>query len=311
MEIIRLSPQLFDSHFPDAHCFSRSEFTELNADTCDEVHYLAFKETKMRLGLIAGQQDSTLYSPFSAPFGGLITNDSTIKVEYVEKAVGLLETYAVQYGMKQIVLVLPPLFYDMPFYTKLSHVLNGRAWQLLADDLNFFVDLQYTTQANHFGMTYSARKNLKTALKHPFMLEKGQSKEHLAQAYHIIAANRSSKGYTLSVPEKRFMETTAAVIMDAFLLRLEEQYVASAIVYHVTPGIPLVVYWGDLPGFESFRTMNFLTHGVIDSYRNAGYAFLDTGTAMLGDKPNPGLCVFKESIGCSILPRYTFVKQLR
>jgi len=107
------------------------------------------------------------------------------------------------------------------------------------------------------------------------------------------------------------MATSEVVHMDSFLLELEGQYVASAIVYQVTPAIPQVVYWGDIPGFEPFRTMNFLTKAVIDTYRNEGFKMLDTGTAMIESSPNHGLCAFKESIGCDILPRCRFVKELR
>ena len=310
MEITRVSPQTFDAHFPDAPCFSRAAFNGLNTNLCDTLHCLLFGDSKIRLGLIAGQRNETLYAPFSAPFGGFVTTDSKIQIAYIEEAVGLLEGYAIQNGIKRMEMILPPLFYDSAFLTKLTYVLHLQSWLMQDIDLNFYVDLQNTTEANHFGMTYSAQKNLKTALKHPFNLIKSQSMENLAMAYDIIAANRSAKGYALSLTKERLLATSAVVNMDSFLLELEGQYVASTIVYQVTPTIPLVVYWGDIAGYESFRTMNYLTHGVIDSYRKEGYKVLDTGTAMLGNQPNPGLCVFKESIGCTILPRYTFVKQL-
>jgi hypothetical protein len=310
MEITRVSPQAFDAHFTDAPCFSRGAFNGLNTDLCDDLHCLLFRDSKIRLGLIVGRREDTLYSPFSAPFGSFVTTDSKIQVAYIEEAVGLLEAYAMQNGIKRVEMVLPPLFYDTAFLTKLTQVLHRQSWNMQDIDLNFYVDLQNTTEANRFGMTYSAQKNLKTALKHPFNLIKSQSMENLSLAYEIIAANRSAKEYALSLSKKRLLATAAVVSMDNFLLELEGQYVASAIVYQVTPAIPLVVYWGDLPGYESFRTMNYLTQGVIDSYRKEGFNILDTGTAMLGNKPNPGLCTFKESIGCTILPRCTFVKHI-
>ncbi len=310
MEINRVSPQTFDAHFSNAPCFSRAAFNGLNAGLCDELYFLLFGDSKIRMGLVAGQRGNNLMAPFSAPYGGFVTTDSKIQIAYIEEAVDLLEAYAIQNGIKRIELIQPPLFYDTAFLTKVMHVLHGHSWLIQDIDLNYYVDLQNTMEANHFGMTYSAQKNLKTASKHPFNLIKSNSMESLETGYDIIAANRSAKGYALSLTKEQLVATTGVVSMDSFLLELEGQYVASAIVYQVTPDIPLVVYWGDLPGYESFRTMNYLTQGIIDYYRKEGYKILDTGTAMLGSKPNPGLCTFKESIGCTILPRCQYVKQL-
>lgn len=309
MEITRVSPQAFDSHFPSATCFNRAAFNVLNSDLCDDLHFLLFGDSKIRLGLIAGQRGNSLMAPFSAPYGGFSTTDSKIRIAYIEEAVNLLETYATQAGINRIEMILPPLFYDTAFLTKVMHVLHGQDWSMQDLDLNFYVDLVSTTEANHFGMTYSARKHLKKALTHPFRLVKDTSKENLMLAYDIIAKNRIAKGYTLSLSKDRLMATSEVVHMDSFLLELKGQYVASAIVYQITPAIPQVIYWGDLPGFEPFRTMNFLTNAVIDTYRNEGFRVLDTGTAMVESSPNHGLCAFKESIGCTILPRCRFVKE--
>lgn len=310
MEITPVSPQTFDTHFSNATCFNRATFNLLNSDLCDGVHCLLFGDSKTRMGLVAGRRENNLLAPFSAPYGGFVTTDSKIPVAYVEEAVSLLEKYAVQTGINRIEMVLPPLFYDPAFLTKVMHVLHRQNWSMLDLDLNFYVDLASTSASNHYGMTYSARKHLKTASIHNFRLIKGTTKKDLSLAYDIIAKNRSGKGYILSMTKERLINTAEIVDMDCFLLQLDGQYVASAIVYQVTPTIPLVVYWGDLPGYETFRTMNYLTHGVIDSYRKRGFRILDTGTAMLGGSPNHGLCAFKESIGCAISPRCRFVKEL-
>jgi len=307
MEITRVSPQAFDIHFPNASCFNRAAFNLLNKDLCNELHFLLFGDSKIRLGLIAGQRGSSLMAPFSAPFGGFTTTDSKIRIAYIEEAVSLLETYATQAGINRIEMILPPLFYDPAFLTKVMQVLHSQGWSMKNLDLNFYVDLASTTETN--SITYSAKKHLKTASTHPFRLLNSTTIEDLSLAYDIIAENRSSKGYSLSMSKDQLNKTSEIVDIDCFLLELEGQYVASAIVYHVTQNIPLVVYWGDLPGFETFRTMNYLTQGVIDYYRNQGFRLLDTGTAMLDGKPNHGLCAFKESIGCDILPRCRFVKE--
>ncbi len=309
MEIDRVSPEVFDAQFPKAISFNRAAFNVMNRDKCEDLHCLLFHDTKTRLGLVAGQRENCLLMPFSAPFGGFVTNDSGIRIEYIEEAVLQLETYAVQSGLDRLEMELPPLFYDTAFLTKVMHVLHHHAWHTHHISLNYFVDLESAAASNHSGMTYSARKHLKTTSNYSFQLRKSTTREDLSLAYDIISENRLGKGYDLSLTKEDVLKTSTLIPMDSFLVQLNGQYVASAIVYLVTPDIPLVVYWGDRPGYESFRTMNFLTHGVIESYRNDGYKKLDTGTAMIDDKPNYGLCAFKESIGCSIMPRCRFVKE--
>jgi lipid II:glycine glycyltransferase (peptidoglycan interpeptide bridge formation enzyme) len=130
-------------------------------------------------------------------------------------------------------------------------------------------------------------------------------------AYDIVASNRSEKGYPLSMGRDEMIKTAQLVPIDSFIVRYEEKPVAAAIVYRVTPRIPLVVYWGDLSEYASYRTMNYLAYQVFTHYAELGVDRLDVGTSMIDNRPNYGLCEFKESIGCSIVPRLCFSKELR
>lgn len=157
-------------------------------------------------------------------------------------------------------------------------------------------------------MTYSARRNIRLAKEHPFNLVKGQTTSDLLEAFALIKTNREAKGYALPLDEKALVDTAALLTIDSFLFYLDQTPVAAALVYLVSPTVALVVYWGDLPAYASYKTMNLLTHELYMHYQEAGYACLDTGTAMLGNAPNYGLAEFKESIGCLLSPRCSFVK---
>ena len=84
MEILELSPkeygQVFDRPY---HVFNGAAFSELNRHKCAGLHYLVFKDSKIRLGLVLGERDGVLCSPFSAPFGGF-SSLRTVDIEAYE-----------------------------------------------------------------------------------------------------------------------------------------------------------------------------------------------------------------------------------
>ena len=84
------------------HSFASAQFNKHNADKAEHVHYLLFKDSKYRLGLIAGQIQGTLMSPFSAPFGGYTPVFDDIKIQSIEEAVGLTEEWATKKGLQKI-----------------------------------------------------------------------------------------------------------------------------------------------------------------------------------------------------------------
>lgn len=310
MEITAVSPQEYDKQINRTLCFNSGAFNALNEAKCEALHCLLFHDGKVRLGLIAGEQAGCLNSPFSAPFGGFSTLDPFLQLPYIESAVQALEGYAAGKGLSSLRLLLPPLFYDHAFLTKVTHVLHRCGWGVERVDLNFYYALaRAETEGPLPRMTYSARRNIRLAGEQPFSLVKGKSQADIMQAFALIKANRAVKGYTLSLDENTLLATSAVLAMESFLLYLDHTPVAAALVYMASPTVPQVVYWGDLPGFAAYKPMNLLTYQLYTHYKEAGYAYLDTGTAMLGDAPNYGLVEFKESIGCVISPRLSFVKQ--
>lgn len=69
-------------------------------------------------------------------------------------------------------------------------------------------------------------------------------------AYDIIATNRSAKGYPLSLTKERLLATTAGV--EHGQLFSEAGWTICSLRHRLSGNadIPLVVYWGDIPGYE-------------------------------------------------------------
>jgi hypothetical protein len=312
MEIIEVSQKEYDYFFKDIPCFNKASFNELNSQKCEEVHYLFFKDKKVRLGFIYGKTGKNISSPFSAPFGGFSTNKSKIRIEYIDEAVDLLENYFRENGIESAVISLPPLFYDDSFITKSTHVLYRNNWILDQLDLNYYYVLEeLRLESGLQAMTYSARKNYIASTCNNLHYSFWKDEEHLSIAFEIIEKNRAIKGYPLSMTKNQMLETSKVVPVESMLVSLDEKFIGGAIIYMVTDTIPQVVYWGDDIKYSGLRTMNFLSYNLFSHYYEVGFKMIDVGTAMIGNLPNYGLCEFKESLGCKIQPRITFKKEFK
>ena len=204
-------------------------------------------------------------------------------------------------------ITLPPLFYEPSFLSKLSNSLYRKGFTLAKSDLNYSIHLDGEKENYQGKLHYNARKNLNIAMEQSFTFEHCNNAESKSEAYKIIQANREAKGYPLRMTYDTVVKTTAIIQADFFLVKLAKENVAAAMVFHVSPGIVQVVYWGDLPAFAASKTMNFLSYQVVMHYYETGIKIIDIGPSTDNSIPNYGLCDFKESIGCMVYPKQSWV----
>ena len=168
MQIKNLTPDEFASTFQAAHVFNTVAFAQLNSDKVERVHYLSFDDPKTCFGIVLGESNGVLRSPFSAPFGGFLEK-GTHGLERMEKAVDALADYAKERSLR-LQITLQPMVYDE---TRLSMWVNVmmRKMQLHHTDLNYHFDISrmpnYSSVINR-----SARKLLNQALRQNFCLRK-------------------------------------------------------------------------------------------------------------------------------------------
>lgn len=307
MQIERLSPDEYAKIYTPQHVFNSVGFTELNRDKAEDLHYLSVHDTKHRFGIILGERNGMLRSPFSAPFGGFTTR-GVQNLERMEEAVDLLLAYAAERSL-QLAVTLQPMVYDETQLSKWTSVLT-RKMNVRCTDLNYHVDLQRIADYEQI-IDRSARKNLHHALKESFNLIKLNSNDHsdVARAYEVIRRNREERGFPLRMTLEQVWQTVSNVVQaDFFVLEHEGEDVAAAQVFHVAEGVAQVVYWGDIREYSALRPMNFLTYSLFRHYYEAGLRTLDIGPSTEDGIPNYGLCEFKENIGCSVTLKYSFTK---
>ncbi len=311
MEIITVSAREYDQYFKTPyHIFVSGAFNELNADKCEEIFYLLFKDKKVRLGIIAGIKENNLYSPFSAPFGGFSFIKEDIRLQHIELAVDLLNIWSEDKGLKSIQITLPPTFYHRSFISKLINVLYRKYFTILSSDLNYAFDLKNFDGDYMNRIWRNARKNLKRSLDQALKFVLAVTEEEKQLAYHVIKVNRESKGFPLRMTWKQVKKTIEYIPADFFLVSKNEVIIASAMVFHISDTIVQVVYWGDLPDYSSLKTMNFLSFKIFEYYKTTDIKIIDIGPSTENSIPNYGLCEFKESIGCDIVSKISFAKEL-
>ncbi len=305
MEIRELTAEEYAGAFDTPiHVYEQVAFNELNKQKAASIRYLAFADTKLRLGIILGERADGFYSPFSAPFGGF-SYRHTPSVGVFDEAISNLKQWASTQD-KPVVITLPPLFYDERSLTVCVNALS-RHGQLDYIDLNYHFPLASFADYQQI-LARNARKNLHHAMNEEWeWIVVGQGDDKLKQeAYDVIRQNREEHGYPLRMTWSQVAETIRLIPADFFLLRHQGRNVAAAQVFHVAEGIAQVIYWGDKRAYSAMRPMNYLSYRIFDHYHRLGLRILDIGPSTENGIPNPGLCDFKEGIGCIATPKFRF-----
>lgn len=305
MQITETSAEEYGRLFVNLpHIYNSVEFSELNRHKAESLHYLLFKDTKVRFGIVLGERNGVLYSPFSAPFGGFTANRHQ-QFDVIDDAAKALSEYAKKTG-KRIVITLPPLFYDEWRLPCIANALS-RVAKSATFDVNYHFCL--SDFANYDAVVKPTGKNkLRQAMKEDFQfyaIDRNDT-SNIARAYDIIRRNRAEHDYQLRMSYEDVMSTIKVIPADFFLLTHNGTDVAAAQVFHTSADICQVIYWGDLHEYSHLRSMNYLACRIFEHYYQQGLKILDIGPSTDSSVPNYGLCSFKESLGCRSSLKFTF-----
>lgn len=310
MEILEVSADAYAEALPKpSHIFNSASFNVLNAGKCEQLFFLLFKDSKIRLGIILGARNKMLHSPFSAPFGGFEATGNDTKLQQIERSVLALERWASAKNFTGVRMVLPSFFYNSNLLNKVYSCLTRLNFERTNTDLNYHFSTDKFTENYAKEIWYNAYKNLKRSQVAGLTFEELGARDG-EKAYKVIALNRSSRGFPLRMSWEQVAATGEVVDIDYFIVKKDQHDIAAAIIFHVAPNIVQVVYWGDLPEYSEFKTMNFLSYHVFKHYKDKKVKIVDIGPSTENSRPNYGLCEFKESIGCDIVIKTEFIKKL-
>ncbi|MCU4166644.1 hypothetical protein [Carboxylicivirga caseinilyticus] len=308
MEVVEVKIEEFKAiESNQLHVFQSVAFNELNREKCDKVYYLLFKDSKYRLGLILGAREESLYSPFSAPFGGFIAISNQKILQYLDVGISSLLEWSTNKGFTSIHMTLPPTFYNESLIANQMNSLWRKGFELCDIDLNYSFSVDFLNDNYLINLPRNARKNLKIALKSELDFKLCLSESEKFFAYEVIKKNREERGFPLRMSWQQVSDTISIIDADFFLVYTNTNVaIASAVVFHVTDKIVQVIYWGDLHDYAGLKTMNYLSFKVFEYYKLQGISIVDIGPSTENSIPNHGLVEFKESIGCKVSPKYKF-----
>jgi hypothetical protein len=312
MKVVELDHVEYKNIFPtNFNVFISPDFCYLNKDKADVVYYLAFNDGKFRLGMIVGIRENVVLSPYSAPFGGFSYVKNDIKINQLEDAVDALECWAKKKSFFALKIILPPEIYNTNFISKQLNVFFRKEFKFLQVDLNYSIRVDLINDNYQNLIWRNARKNLNIGLKSRLSFEKCVNLEDCERAYNVIVKNRNSRGFPLRMSWEQVLATIKFIGADFFLCKDDlSNNIASAMVFMAAEDIAQVIYWGDLPEYSEKKTMNYLSYQVFEYYKNMNFRIIDIGPSTESSLPNYGLSEFKESIGCSIQPKYSLYKEL-
>lgn len=285
--------------------FDSVEFSELNRNKCIDVHYLTFRDSKLRFGLIVGEREDVFCCPFSAPFS-IFESNKIEKLEHYEQAVHVLKEYIKEKG-KPMRFILPPSIYGSVVSKMFSSLMRANA-RIVYTDLNYHYPLYKFAHYCDF-LERSARKNFHNSENVCFNFLKLDTDADcdVERAYIVIKKNREERGFPLRMTLQDVLATRKIINADFFVMSYEGIDVAAAQVFHVAKDIAQVIYWGDLPQYSHLRTMNFFTYKVFEYYSQTNIQILDIGPSTEDGVPNYGLCEFKENIGCEVTLKHALL----
>ena len=308
MTIRRISAKEYKSLFPQPFSiFNSVEFAELNKGKCIDLHYLAFHESKTRLGIILGETDDMLLSPFSASYGGFSSN-TAVPLQYYDEACLCLRDYTHSIGKKIRITLAPPL-YDELDNVKTFRALMSAGANIESIDYNHHFNLSQFERYEEL-VDSKTRNKLHKSLTLGLQFHKLDSKNHdeVARAYEVIRINHIRRGHPLKMSLQNVLDTIKVIPADFFIVTDQEGTdIAAAQIFHTSPHTCQVIYWGDVPDHPQLHSMNFLSYKVFEYYYNAHSSVktIDIGISTEDGTPNYGLCEFKENVGCLATTRFT------
>lgn len=283
--------------------FDTVDFSLINAKKMESLKYLIFNDGKNRFGLICGVKDGIIKAPFSAPYACLSEASKDNKMLAYHTAIKELVSYAKSSGLRKIRVTLPPTVYNESHIAKIYNSFYVAGFHIAGCDLNYQYSLQKFDSNYEMNIDPKARQKLRTSLKYDLQFCKT---DDIQAAYFVIQENRKAKQYPLWMSLDDIKNTIKIVKCDFFLVSHLGALVASAMVYHITTDKVQVIYWGNLPGTDDLKSMNFLSFKIFEYYKSQNVSFLDIGPSTENSMPNFGLCDFKQGIGCDVSSKLTF-----
>ena len=220
-------------------------------------------------------------SPLNSTFGGFDLAED-INSDHIKYFISSVLSHLNSFATSSISLRLAPsyLFSSSSYnHTLLTYSENGFSFAF--PDISHH--LPVTTMEFSSSLNRASRRALSKCNSKSYRFSRLNS-EYIVELYSIISANRSSKGFSLSLPLDE-LSRQISVFGEHYLLfgvyNECNSLCASAVCVRTFSNVLYVLYWADLPSECSFSPIPFLANGLYEYCQNNGFRVLDVGRSSL------------------------------
>ncbi len=290
--------------------FNTFRFFELHRNSGSHYLRVIEKNSAKILGVFHGSKDEggVYKSPARGTFGGF--EIFCREVDFIESFVGAVDEHIGAQQCAEAFIAERPLCYDEQAGTLVQNALVAHGYTVRYADIDHFIPIDPSPLIDK--MEHNNQKRFRKCLRDGFAARRA-SPDEFRTVYDVIAENRRSKGYPISMTYRQIDEMVQVFPNDMhfFAAHRDGTIVAGSICLKVSQDVLYVFYWGDLPGHETYSPVTVLADTIYRFAQMNGFRILDLGTSTLQGSPNEGLGRFKKNLGAKETPKITYSKKFR
>lgn len=280
-----------------SNIFGQKDFLRLNASKADNI-VCAIGDR--RVGIVFGEVNGVLHSPWSAPYASLgLSDDSSINDV---KDFGFQLRNALK-PTQRIRLMTPPEVYNDPATYFFKEFIRP-ADSIVKLDTFYF---PLSSSLDETDWARDTKRNLRLSKRNDLQFIPIND---LESCYSLIARHHSSHGYDMAMTFEQLKDTGNVFPIDLWGIKYGDTLISAAYCYRVADNVVQIINTGDTPMGRKMYAITYMIRCLIDYYRelmvdkqNIADAILDYGPADSLDSVNEGLRRFKLAIGCQTSPK--------
>lgn len=256
----------------------------------------------------------TFYSHLGSTFGGIILNDVSYSVSYLEEIMNAIDKY------------LQDENYDHVIMKSTSDLFSSKSMALLDyeffrfgysqyDEIAFYLNCSNVPEDGVSMMTASRRRDYRYSLKNDFRIERLETDEQIECFYNILVENLKkfdTKPVHTLEELLDFKNNRLKDIVRFYGVFEGDNMAAGCMLFDFKHRVLHTQYLACLPEYNRKFAMNYMDYNLIMIAKNEGFECFSFGTSTgnHGKDLNVGLALYKEGFGCAYSVNRTYFKDL-
>ncbi len=253
--------------------------------------------------------ESVLYSHPGASYGGPVTLNP-VTLSEAEHIVQLLIKHAESVDAQQIILTIPPVYYCSTLSNNFEFALHTHGFSYHRRELSSVLLLENSLETIFDRFPESLKRALKKAERLDVRIVESSN---INPFYAILQNNlelRHNATPTHTPGELKRLLALFPNDIKLYVAHLNDRVIGGIVTFTCNSRVNLTFYIAHDHEFQTFRVVDSLIWHIIQESKKNRFALLDFGTFTLKEKPNRGLCRYKEKFGARGVFRNTFKRRI-